>query len=182
MNEPFQVRVFGTENLMAKLNTLESFHRSPKLRALLEDGGEAYVILARRDAPKNTRMLVAAMHHEVRNFGTPLVQLRIGFDERASRWAQYVEFGSNSSIRRPRLKKYMHWFSAGHGGKTIQQPYGLKGQDAYYSNFRRVVRHPGNKAIPFFLKHLPFIRDRLLNGMVRILNEEMNRSGSDSSR
>ena len=177
MNEPFQVRVVGADNLMAKLNTLESFHRSPKLQALLGDAGEAYVILARRDAPKDTRMLVAAVHHDIQNFGSPLVKLRIGFDERASRWAQYVEFGSNSSVRRPRLKKYMHWFSAGHGGKTIQQPYGLKGQDAYYSNFRKVVRHPGTKPQPFFLKHLPFIRDRLLKGMTRLLEDELNAQG-----
>lgn len=173
MQGPFQVRVLGTKVLLAKINKLEGFTKSPRLRGLFEDTGQAYVIRARRDAPRATRMLVASMGHQVTNFGTPHIRLRVGFDNRASRWARYVEFGSGPSVRFPRLKRWMHWFSMGEGGKTIQEPWGLQGQGGYTSNFRKHVRHPGTKPNPFFLKHLPEIRKLLLLGIKQAIDEEL---------
>lgn len=174
--DAFQVRFLGSKALLAKIGKLEGFTRSPRLLAIFKDAGEAYVLRARAAAPKASRMLVSALGHQVRNFGTPHISLKVGFDERASRWASYIEFGSGPSVRVPRLKRWMHWFSAGQGGKTIQQPYGLQGQGAYYSNFRSWVKHPGTKPQPFFLKHLHSIRNTLVREIKRAIDEELRAS------
>jgi hypothetical protein len=175
--DPIQVRVLGTRELMAKLDRLQTFHRSPRLQALLNDAGQAYVLLAQRAAPKDTHALSRSLHHTVEGFGTPQVKVRVGFDFRASRYAYYVEHGSGPSVRYPRLKKFMHWFSAGPGGKTIQEPWGLKGQKGYMSHFARRVNHPGTKPQPFFLKHLEVIRDGFIKGLKQAVDEELQAGG-----
>lgn len=180
-NKPISVVLFGTPNLIEKLNVLKDFSKSPRFRAALEDAGQAYVLLAREKAPKASRTLVSSIGHEIRNFGTPEVQLRIGFDNRASRWARHVEFGTGPSSRVPRTKKYMHWFTDGPGGKTIQEPWGMRGQNGYTSNFAKWVMHPGTKAQPFFLEHLPNIRNRLIRALHRIMNEELNTKGNGNT-
>lgn len=172
-----QVRVFGTKALTAKIRKIQGFATSPRMRALFEDAGEAYVLLARRDAPKATRMLSRSINHRTEGFGTPRITLKVGFDERSSRWARFVEFGSGPSVRIPRLKRWMHWFSNGEGGKTIQEAHGLQGQGGYTSNFRKRVRHPGTRPQPFFLKHLPDIQKRLLQGLKQVLDEEIKSAG-----
>ena len=172
----FEIRINGTDALMSKLNKLQNFTKSQQFRACLEDAGQAYVILAHRDAPRDTHMLAKSYHHRVEGFGTPTVKVRIGSAGPASRYAWYVENGTKASVRTPRLARLMFWYSAGPGGKTIKVPYGL-GKTGYTSNFRRVVRHPGTPAIPHFLKHLPTIRAALLRQMTRVLNEELSSAG-----
>lgn len=177
-----RVEVLGTAQLMAKLKKLENFMRSPRLFALCHDAGEAYRLLAYQSAPKASRTLATSIGYEVKNFGTPELQIRVGFDERASRWAQYVEFGSKSSTRYPRLKRWMHWFTDGESGKTIQEPYGLQGQTGYKSHFARKVNHPGTKPQPFFFQHMPNIREKLVRGLQRLINEELNQAGPKGSK
>lgn len=175
MNTPVKVEIIGTPELMAKLRKMGGFMRSPRLLALCNDAGEAYRILAYQAAPKASRTLASSIGYVVQNFGTPDLQIRVGFDERASRWAQYVEFGAGPSTRTPRIKRWMHWFTGG-DGKTIQEPFGMKGQDGYTSHFAKKVNHPGTKAQPFFFKHMPLIRDRLVAGIQKIMQEELNSS------
>lgn len=171
----FDVRFTGAYSLKARLDRLRDFTKSDRFRALLHGAGEAYVILARRDAPKQTRVLANSLFHRVENFGTPQITLRIGFNDPGSRYAAYVERGASASIRVPRLRRYMHWFTSS-SGKTIPQPHGLKGQTGYTSHYARRVRHPGVRPRPFFMKHLPFIRERLLKGVANALNEELGRA------
>ena len=172
-----QVKVFGTPQIMAKLDAIKGFSSSPQFRAILEDTGEAYVLLARQAAPKETRTLAASINKTIENFGTPRPRIRIGIDQRASRWAHYVERGSGPSSRIARVKKYMHWFTDGAGGKTIQMPYGMKGQTGFTSNFAKWVMHPGTKAQPFFFQHLEKIVNKLRTAIHRSLNKIIGEKG-----
>jgi hypothetical protein len=176
-NPIVQVQVFGTQELMAKLQKLQNFMKSPRLKALCNDAGEAYRLLAYQAAPKDTRTLAASIGYLVENFGTPDLKIKIGFDERASRWAQFVEFGSGESTRYPRMKRWMHWFTQG-DGKTVQTAvYGLDGVGGYKSHFAKKVKHPGTKAQPFFFKHMPTIREKLVRGLQRLIQEELDSAG-----
>lgn len=166
----FEVQVFGTKELVDKIGKVGGYLSSPRFKALLHDAGEAYRLAAWREAPKQSRDLAKSVNAQVHNFGTPNVQLRIGFDQRGSRYARHVEFGTGPSVRMARARRFMHWFTAGPGGKTIQQPWGLKGQSRWTSHFAKIVRHPGTKAQPFFLKHLAPIRTRLIEIMQKHLD------------
>lgn len=177
-----QVQVLGTAELMAKLKKLESFMKGPRLLSLCHDAGEAYRLLAYSTAPKASRTLASSIGYTIQNFGTPELQIRVGFDERASRWAQYVEFGSGNSTRYPRLKRWMHWFTDGPGGKTVQEPFGLQGQSGYTSHFAKKVNHPGTRPQPFFFQHMPTIREKLIRGLQRLINDELNQTGPKGSK
>jgi hypothetical protein len=182
VTDAIQVRVLGTAELLAKIDRLKDFHQSPRLLALFSDAGEAYRILVHRDAPKASRMLVQSFNYQVTGFGTPQIQLRLGFDQRASRYARYVEMGTSASVRTPRLRSFMFWQTMGPRGKTVQNTvFGLKGQKGYTSHFARRVRHPGtpaaNGGTGFFLKHLDTVRDAMVKALKRTLDEEIQSAG-----
>jgi hypothetical protein len=175
VTDAIQVRVLGTAELLAKIDRLKDFHQSPRLLALFSDAGEAYRILVHRDAPKASRMLVQSFNYQVTGFGTPQIQLRLGFDQRASRYAKYVEEGTSPSVRMARLKRFMFWQT--NGRKTVDIPYGFKGKKAYTPHFARRVNHPGTKPQPFFLKHLETIRAGMLKSLKQVLDEELRSAG-----
>lgn len=156
-----EVQLVGNDQLLAKLTQAQGYLASQRFLALLNDAGQRYVDLAAQSAPKDTRFLARSLNYRVEGFGTPQVKLRIGFDQRAQRYAPHVEFGTGASTRFARNRRWMHWFTAGPGGKTVQQPYGLQGQSRFSSHFAKVVHHPGTRPQPFFLKHLPIVGNRL---------------------
>jgi HK97 gp10 family phage protein len=176
-----QIQVLGTEELIKRLVALGNLHKSPRMRALFEDAGMAYVVLAQQDAPKDTRELKSGIHHRVTGFGTQYIAVRIGVQGPAARYARFVEEGTKPSVRFPRNRRWMHWYQDA-AGKTLQIPYGLKDVPAgARSIFAKKVHHPGTPARPFFFKHMPVIRGRLLAGIDRLMAEALSGQQGPSS-
>ena len=168
-----EVRLVGSDRLMAALQRGQGYFASHRFRALLEDAGQTYTLLASQAAPRDTRLLARSIHHRVEKFGTPQVLLRIGIDQRAQHYASHVEFGTAASVRFPRNRNWMHWFTNGPGGKTVQQPFGLKGQSRFTSYFAKQVRHPGTRPQPYFLKHMPVVGGRLVQMLRKHIAEAL---------
>jgi hypothetical protein len=166
-----EVRLSGGKEMLEKLKAAQGYLASRRFLGMLNDAGQAYVLLAWKDAPKQSRLLARSLTHVVENAGTSAVRLRVGS------WAKYaahVEFGTGSSPRSAVNRRWMQWFTSGPGGKTIQEPSGMRGQKGYTSVFAKHVQHPGTKPQPFFLKHLPTIGGRLFAMILSDLKKIMS--------
>ncbi len=189
MTEPiFTIQVSGTAELIAKLQQLSYLPKSPRMRALLEDAGNAYVVLAMQDVPKATRFLKASINHKVEGWGSDNPGVRIGAGGPGAGYAYYVEVGTRPSVRFARQRRFMHWFME--GGKTLQVPFGPRGTTAYgvsiasgsaESVFAKKVRHPGTRPQPFFFKQMELIGPRFLEALARLINEDMAVGGPSPS-
>jgi len=168
-----EIKVFGTEDLIAKIMKLKGFTASPGFQALMHEAGDAYVMLAMRDVPKQSRLLKKSIGYTVTG-GAQNPTLTVGVGNNDVKYASYVEYGTNPSVRTARMKRFMHWFQDG-SGKTIQIPTGLKGvPQGAMSVFARSVNHPGTPPRPFFFKHFPVIRARFMLELQRLLEAELN--------
>ncbi len=183
-SNPTQVILYGTPELMAKLNKLSYFSKSPRMRALLEDAGNAYVLLAQTDVPKQTRFLKSSIHHKVIGWNSDNPGVRVGAGGAGSKYAFYVEVGTRPSIRYARNRRFMHWFME--GAKTLQVPYSARSERAFaasmvtgtaYSVFAKKVKHPGTKPQPFFFKHFPLMATRFMSALARLLDDDMKAVG-----
>lgn len=183
MSEVVVVKVFGSEALMKKLRALENFFGSDSFKGILEDVGQAYVNLAKADAPisrsPGATGLVAggqlrnSINYAVEEFGTPMVTLRIGAGGPGARYAQYVEEGTKDSIRMAVNRKSMFWMEDG-AGRTVNIPWvgPPPSGSGWSTHFRKVVWHPGTRAQPFFFKHAERISTRLMLAIQRTINAE----------
>ncbi len=168
-----EIKLSGTQELIAKFQRLGNFAESPAVRGLMIDAGEAYVGLAVRDVPKQSRLLKKSIAYEVTGGLNPT--LIVGVGDKDVKYAAYVEFGAAPKVRRARVKRFMHWFSNG-TGTTLQYPAGMKGVPAgTMSHFRKVVNHPGNSPRPFFFKHFEGIREVFMLEMAKLLADELNK-------
>lgn len=191
-----EINVSGYGDIASKIARLSNFYRSPALRAVLEDAGQAYVNLAKTDAPISRNPGVSynqfgtigasmvaggglrnSIEHAINNFGSTEVTLRIKAGGPSAPYAPHVEFGTTESMRIAVRKQVMFWMEDGEGRK-VQFPWNLMaGQAAlrsqgYMAKFRQIVWHPGTRAQPFFFKQLPIVFPRLINALVRAINAE----------
>lgn len=186
-----RVEVFGTPALMKKLNALKGFLQSPAFRSVLEDTGQNYVDLAKRAAPVSRSpgatglvaggALRGSINYAIQNFGTNFVTVQVGAGGPGARYAMYVEFGTEPSMRVPINKRFMHWIEDG-AGRTVNFPW-VPGATypqggGWNDKFRSFVWHPGTRAQPFFFQHLPIVTDRLMRALARTINSEFARQNT----
>jgi HK97 gp10 family phage protein len=183
------VKVFGSEELMQKLHALGNFFEGDTFRGILEDAGQAYVNLAKAEAPISRSpgatglvsggALRNSINYQVEEFGTPQVTLRIGAGGPGAGYAQYVEEGTRDSIRMAINRKVMFWMEDG-AGRTVNVPWtnGAPTGTGWTAHYRKVVWHPGTRAQPFFFKHAENISTRLMMAITRAINSEFNKLGT----
>ncbi len=181
MPDAVVIKVFGSDELMIKLRTLTNFFQSEGFRGVLEDAGQAYVDLAKREVPVSRSPgatgLVAggalrnSINYRVAEFGTPGVRLEVGAGGPGARYASYVEEGTKDSIRMAINKQVMFWQEDG-AGRTINQPFtGVKGS-GWSNHYRKIVWHPGTRPQPFFFKHADKIAQRLIAAISREITRQ----------
>lgn len=183
MADAVVVKVFGSEELMLKLRSLSNFFGGDTFKGILMDAGQAYVNLAKADAPisrsPGATGLVAggalrgSINYRIEEFGTPNVTLRVGAGGPGAGYAQYVEEGTRDSVRMAINKKTMFWMEDG-AGRTVNVPWSGSppAGSGWTSHFRKVVWHPGTRAQPFFFKHADNISGRLIMAITRAINAE----------
>lgn len=179
------VKVFGSEELMAKLRAIGNFFGGDTFQGILNDAGQAYVNYAKADAPisrsPGATGLVAggqlrnSINYRITEFGTPKVTLEVGAGGPGAGYAQYVEEGTRDSVRMAVNKKTMFWMEDG-AGRTVNIPWvgPPPAGSGWTSHFRKVVWHPGTRAQPFFFKHANNISNRLIMAIQRAINAEFN--------
>ena len=170
-----EVKLYGTPELLKKMQNVQGFFQNPKLLSILTDAKDAYVLLAQIDVPKRTRFLRSSIHGVVEGFGTTDPRVRVGAGGAGAGYAKWVEEGTKPHPIFPIRRKWLHWFEDG-SGASVPIPYGVGGTDKYNSRFSKGVQHPGTAAQPFFYKQMRIIGPRLTQALSRLLGEEMNRA------
>lgn len=177
-----EVVLIGSQELMKKIEYFGNFLSSIEFRSILEDAGQLYVDLAKQAAPISRNpgatgltaggALRGSINYTVENFGSDAAQVRVGAGGPGARYAMYVEFGTEPSMRVPINKTVMHWVEDG-AGRTVQFPWvaGAKypAGGGWTDKFRQFVWHPGTRAQPFFFQQMPIVADRLTMAIQRAI-------------
>ncbi len=169
MADLIKVTFIGVQELGQRLDLARTFIRSRKMRVILEDAKNTMVAMARKDVPRETHLLASKIFGKVENFLSEYPSIVLG--TRKSSYAQYVEEGTKPHEIKPRIKRILHWQTAGPRGKKIrglsrnvQGPMG-------YEVFKNRVWHPGTKAQPYIAPQIHRMRPRLVLALARALNE-----------
>ncbi len=183
MADSFEMKLFGSDELMAKLQALQGYFQGDVFKGVLNDAGQMYVNLAKRDAPisksPGATGLVAggslrnSINYQVQEFGTPNVTLRVGAGGPGARYASYVEEGTRDSIRVAVNARMMHWVEDG-VGRTVNIPFTGRGgaPSGWVDVYAAQVWHPGTRPQPFFFKHADNVANRLIMAIQRTINAE----------
>lgn len=181
MND-YTLSVYGTAQLLARLQSLADFWSSTELQTLLEDTKNSLIRLARKAVPKKSRLLSRKIDGIVENFGSNNPRVRFGImNLNEAKYAKYIEEGAPPHSIMPRTKKWLRWTTKGPRGERVSTPPGIVADPGLTQVFRKHVFHPGNKPQPFIGPQINIIRPRFLKALARVLQAKLSGQGGSTA-